>query len=153
MTARSAGIVLYRRQQGEWQVLLLHMGGPFWSAKDAGAWTIPKGEYGSDEEPLAAAQREFLEETGHTVTGTFAQLAPIRQRSGKIVSAWAVEGDFDPSQLRSNVFSLEWPPRSGKLQQFPEADRAEWFSLPEARTKIIAAQLPLLDQLRSQLEL
>src|ERR1700733_2788737 len=112
--ARSAGILLYRRSpDSQIEVLLVHPGGPFWAPKDEGAWTIPKGEYGADEQPLQAAQREFLEETGAPVSGPFIGLDPIRQRNGKVVSAWAAEGDFDPTQLRSNLFSMEWPPRSG----------------------------------------
>lgn len=149
MKPTSAGILLYRRRAGELQVFLIHMGGPLWASKDAGAWSIPKGEYGPDEEPLQAAQREFFEETGGQVTGPFLSLTPIRQRSGKVVSAWAVEGDFDPAQLTSNLFTLEWPPGSGRMQQFPEADRGDWFSLAEAAPKIIAAQVALLDQLRA----
>jgi len=149
--ARSAGILLYRYRDGEPQVLLLHAGGPFWVHKDDGAWTIPKGEYGAGEEPLQAAQREFLEETGAPVSGAFMSLEPIRQRNGKIVSAWAVEGDFDPAQLRSNLFSMEWPPRSGRMKEFPEADRAAWFTLEQARTKMIAGQAALLDQLAQRL--
>ena len=148
---RSAGIVLYRRRDDEWQVLLLHMGGPFWARKDAGAWTIPKGEYGTDEDPLAAARREFLEETGSAVEGPFLPLEPIRQRNGKLVTAWAVQGDFDPAQLRSNLFSMEWPPRSGRMQEFPEADRAAWYTLAEARTRMPAGQTMLLDQLEERL--
>ncbi len=148
---RSAGIVLYRRRDDEWQVLLLHMGGPFWARKDAGAWTIPKGEYETDEDPLVAARREFLEETGSAVEGSFLPLEPIRQRNGKLVIAWAVQGDFDPAQLRSNLFSMEWPPRSGRMQEFPEADRAAWYTLAEARTRMSAGQAMLLDQLEERL--
>jgi predicted NUDIX family NTP pyrophosphohydrolase len=147
MTAPSAGILLYRRCQDELQVFLIHMGGPLFAHKDAGAWSIPKGEYGPDETPLAAAQREFLEETGSPISGPFRELAPIRQRSGKVVSAWAVEGELDPSTLHSNLFTLEWPPHSGRMQQFPEADRAAWFSIADARERLIAGQAPLLDQL------
>jgi predicted NUDIX family NTP pyrophosphohydrolase len=143
--------VLYRWRQGELQVLLLHMGGPYWSHKDAGAWTIPKGEYRPDEDALIAAQREFLEETGQSISGSFLPLTPIKQRNGKIVTAWAIEGDFEPSQLRSNLFSMEWPPRSGQLQQFPEVDRAAWFTAPQAREKMIAGQAALMDQLQPRL--
>jgi len=151
VTLPSAGILLYRYREGELQVLLLHPGGPYWTHKDAGAWSIPKGEIEADEDPLAAAQREFLEETGAAVAGQFLALAPIKQRSGKVVTAWAVRGDFEPSQLRSNLFQLEWPPRSGKLQEFPEADRGEWFSLTEARARMVAGQSALLDSLQSLL--
>lgn len=151
MTARSAGILLYRHHSGELQVFLVHMGGPYWSHKDAGAWSIPKGEYGSHEEPLQAARREFEEETGLPVTGPFLPLEAVRQHNGKQVTAWAMQGDFDPTQLRSNLFSLEWPPRSGKMQQFPEADRGEWFSIDAARHRMIAGQALLLDQLSARL--
>jgi len=151
MTARSAGILLYRQHAGELQVFLLHPGGPYGLHKDDGAWSIPKGEIEADEEALQAAQREFLEETGKPVTGPFVALEPIRQRSGKAVLAWAVAGEFEPSQLNSNLFSLEWPPRSGRMQQFPEADRADWFSLAEARVKMVAGQDQLLDQLQQRL--
>jgi predicted NUDIX family NTP pyrophosphohydrolase len=153
MTAPSAGIVLYRRREAQLQVLLIHMGGPYWAHKDEGAWSIPKGEYDADEEPLQAAQREFLEETGASLSGPFLALQPIRQRNGKMVSAWAAEGDFEPSQLKSNLFMLEWPPRSGRMQQFPEADSAAWFSLAEARGRIIAGQAALLEQLQSLLSI
>lgn len=151
MKTPSAGILLYRRGDDQLQVFLIHLGGPLWAHKDAGAWSIPKGEYGPDEEPLHAAQREFQEETGAPVSGPFIRLEPIRQRSGKVVSAWAAEGEFDPAHLKSNLFSLEWPPGSGRMQQFPEADRGGWFSLSDARKHILAGQQPLLDQLESLL--
>lgn len=150
--ARSAGIVLYRHDAaGELQVFLIHMGGPFWSHKDAGAWSIPKGEYGDDEEPLQAARREFEEETGLAPADPLVPLGTIQRHTGKQVAAWAMRGDFDPAQLRSNLFSLEWPPHSGKLQQFPEADRGEWFSLAAARVKMIRGQAQLLDRLLARL--
>lgn len=142
----SAGILLWRRRE-ELEVFLVHPGGPFWVKKDLGAWSIPKGEIGEGEEPLACAVRELTEETGFTVDGPFVALRPIRQAGGKTVHAWAAEGDCDPAALRSNVFSMEWPPRSGRLQDFPEVDRAAWFELGEARRKILAAQAPLLDEL------
>jgi len=151
MMARSAGILLYRHHCGELQVFLIHPGGPYGSHKDVGAWSIPKGEIEPDETPLQAAQREFQEETGLPVNGPFMALEPIRQRSGKVVIAWAAVGEFDPSQLNSNLFSMEWPPRSGKMQQFPEADRADWFPLAAARMKMIAGQDQLLDQLLQRL--
>jgi predicted NUDIX family NTP pyrophosphohydrolase len=147
MTGESFGILLYRWRQGEPQVFLVHMGGPYWSGRDAGAWTIPKGERELEEDALAAARREYLEETGQPVGGAFLPLTPIKQRSGKTVTAWAVEGEFEPLELRSNLFSLEWPPRSGKVQQFPEVDRAAWFTPAEARTKMIEGQASLVDQL------
>jgi predicted NUDIX family NTP pyrophosphohydrolase len=133
------------------QVLLVHPGGPFWAHKDDGAWSIPKGEFGDDEAPLAAARREFAEETGAGVEGEFIALAPLKLPSGKVVHAWAVRADFDSSQLRSNLFELEWPPKSGRVQQFPEVDRAAWFSLEEARRKIQKGQAPLLERLRETL--
>ena len=149
---RSAGILLYRVHSGTPQVLLAHPGGPFWANKDDGAWTVPKGEIGDDEDPLAAARREFREEIGAEPSGDFIALSPVRQRSGKMVQAWAVRGDLDPSRLESNSFSMEWPPRSGRLQEFPEVDRAGWFTFAQARAKILPAQVPLLDQLERILE-
>ena len=147
MAKRSAGILLYRHRDGELQVFLAHPGGPFWTRKDAGAWTIPKGEIDEGEDALAAAKREFEEEIGVRLEGEFHALAPIRQKSGKTVIAWAVEGDFDPANLRSNLFSMEWPPKSGRHADFPEVDRAAWFTLAEGREKILPAQQPLLDEL------
>jgi predicted NUDIX family NTP pyrophosphohydrolase len=148
MKKQSAGILLYRRASAGLEVLLVHPGGPLWARKDLGAWSVPKGEF-TDEDPLAAARREFREELGADVGGDFLPLAPVRQPSGKVVTAWAVEGDFDPGQLHSNSFRIEWPPRSGKQAEFPEVDRAEWFALPDARRKILKGQLPLLDQLEA----
>jgi predicted NUDIX family NTP pyrophosphohydrolase len=147
----SAGVLLYRRGTGGVEVFLVHPGGPFWARKDAGAWSIPKGEIEPGEEPLAAARREFYEETGSMVQGTFQALGSVRMRSGKIVFAWACEGEIDPETIRSNVFTMEWPPRSGRQQQFPEADRAAWFPLAEARRRILSAQAPLLDELSALL--
>ena len=144
---QSAGILLYRLRADELEVLLVHPGGPFWARKDAGVWSIPKGEIGAGEDPLEVARREFLEETGSPIEGELAELAPIVQRGGKTVHAWAVEGDFDVTRLRSNTFSLEWPPRSGKRRDFPEVDRAEWFRIAAAREKLLEAQRPLLDEL------
>lgn len=146
MKKTSAGVLLYRRRK-HLEVFLIHPGGPFWAKKDLGAWTIPKGEILEGEEPLTAALREFNEETGFTIEGEMRALEPIRQSGGKTVLAWAVEGDCDPSQLRSNAFTMEWPPKSGRQREFPEADRAAWFSMDEAREKILHSQLPLLDQL------
>ncbi len=143
----SAGLLLYRLRQGEPEVFLVHPGGPFWAKKDAGAWSIPKGEPSPGEDLLAAARREFQEETGHGIAGEFLALAPVRQPSGKIVHAWAVEADIDAGAIRSNSFELEWPPRSGRRQAFPEVDRAAWLGLAEARVKITKGQLGLLDQL------
>jgi predicted NUDIX family NTP pyrophosphohydrolase len=150
MAKISAGLLLYRVRQGALEVFLVHPGGPFWAKKDAGAWSIPKGEAAADEALLAAAQREFREETGLAVDGEFRALTPVRQPSGKLVHAWAVEGDCDATAIRSNSFEMEWPPHSGRKQAFPEVDRAEWFDLRSARIKINKGQLSLLDQLERQ---
>jgi len=144
---RSAGLLLYRLRGGSPEVLLVHPGGPFWARKDLGAWTLPKGEPAPGEEPLDAARREFREETGFSPGGPFLPLRPVRQRGGKEVLAWAVAGDVDPSALRSNTFSLEWPPRSGRRAEFPEVDRAAWFGIEAARERILPGQAPLLDEL------
>jgi predicted NUDIX family NTP pyrophosphohydrolase len=144
----SAGILLYRRKPGL-EVFLIHPGGPFWAKKDA--WSIPKGEYAPDEEPLAAARREFAEETGAPVDGEFLPLGSIRQPSGKQVTAWAVEGDFDPAKLVSNTCTIEWPPHSGKHREIPEADRGAWFDVATARKKIFKGQDILLDRLEAHL--
>ncbi|HEX6094887.1 MAG TPA: NUDIX domain-containing protein [Thermoanaerobaculia bacterium] len=143
----SAGILLYRRRAGGIEVFLVHPGGPFWARKDLGAWSLPKGELADGEDPLEAAKREFVEETGFTVEGDFRPLQPLRQPSGKTILAWAVEGDCDPADLRSNTFEMEWPPKSGKRAQFPEVDRGAWFSLEEARERINKGQAPFLDEL------
>src|SRR5947209_6932315 len=143
----SAGILLHRRRGETVEVFLVHPGGPFWAKKDLGAWSIPKGELGEAEDPLQAARRELEEETGLAIEGDFRPLQPIRQAGGKTVLAWAVEGDCDPEQLRSNLFEMEWPPRSGQRRSFPEVDRAAWFSLAEARERINAGQAAFLDQL------
>ncbi|HUB30229.1 MAG TPA: NUDIX domain-containing protein [Terracidiphilus sp.] len=148
MAKRSAGILLYRRCGGAFEVFLVHPGGPLWKKKDLGAWSIPKGEYSHDEEALAAAKREFQEETGFALgPGTLEPLSHVKLASGKIVAAWALEGDCDASAIKSNSFSLEWPPRSRRMQQFPEVDRAEWFTLPVAHTKIHPAQRDFLSRL------
>ena len=147
-TKRSAGILLYRRRAGRLEVLLAHPGGPWWRNKDAGAWGIPKGLIDAGEDPLAAARREFEEETGQPApAGEAIALTPLRQASGKLVLAWALEGDCDTACIRSNDFPMEWPPRSGQVQQFPEIDRAEWFALDAAREKAIAGQRAFLDEL------
>lgn len=151
MPERSAGILMYRRRSGAVEVLLVHPGGPFWNKKDDGAWTIPKGLYAADEEALAAARREFEEETGAAPAGEFIPLGEFRQSSAKTVSVWAVEGEFDVRQLKSNMFSLEWPPKSGKRNEFPEIDRAAWFSPDEARRKILKGQRAVLDALMARL--
>jgi len=144
---QSAGVLLFRRVGREIEVLLAHPGGPLWKNKDDGAWSIPKGEYGLDEEPLEAAKREFAEETGLSLSGDFIPLGEVRQPSGKIVTAWALEGNFNPANLRSNTFSMPWPPGSGKSQEFPEIDRAEWFTLEIAHRKILKGQAAVLDRL------
>ncbi|MBP1886832.1 NUDIX domain-containing protein [Sinorhizobium mexicanum] len=151
MPKRSAGILLYKYDNEALFVLLVHPGGPFWSNRDLGAWSIPKGEYGPDEQPEAAARREFLEETGIAVNGAVASLGELRQKSGKLVTAYASESDLDISKIRSNLFEMEWPPHSGKTQAFPEVDRAGWFSLPDAREKINVSQRPFLDRLEASL--
>jgi predicted NUDIX family NTP pyrophosphohydrolase len=148
----SAGLLMYRCTGGALQVLLAHPGGPFWRNKDDGAWTLPKGEYEPPEEPLAAARREFAEETGFDAPGPFLPLGEVKQKSGKRVVAWAFRGECDPQALRSNSFEVEWPPRSGKRQEFPEIDRAQWFTLDEARAKILPAQRELLDRLEAALK-
>lgn len=147
----AAGLLLYRRHGELLEVFLVHPGGPFWTKKDAGAWSLPKGEIGEDEEPLRAAKREFTEETGFPIEGEFRPLEPIKQPGGKVVQAWAIEAECDPAQVHSNVFTMEWPPKSGRTQQFPEVDRAAWFAVAEARKRIIAAQIDFLDQLVSVL--
>jgi predicted NUDIX family NTP pyrophosphohydrolase len=146
MPKQSAGLLLCRHRDESLQVLLVHLGGPFWKNRDAGAWSIPKGEFSTDEDTLAAAQREFHEETGLIATGDFQSLEPIKQRGGKTVYAWLVESDLDLSNFQSNRFTMEWPPRSGKLTDFPEIDRVEWFTIDAAREKILDAQIPLLDE-------
>ena len=145
---RSAGILLYRRAANDLEVLLVHPGGPFWTRRDAGAWSIPKGEYEPEDDPLAAARREFEEELGSAPPGTEPlELGEARQKSGKLVRAWALEGDLEATAAFSNNFTVEWPPRSGQMRQFPEVDRAEWFTLAAAREKINSAQAAFLDRL------
>jgi predicted NUDIX family NTP pyrophosphohydrolase len=140
---------MYRNRAGVLEVLLVHPGGPFWQHKDDGAWSIPKGEFGPDEDPLAAARREFTEETGFPVAGDPVPLAPLKQPSGKVIHAWAVAGDCDPALLRSNTFQMEWPPKSGTMREFPEIDRAAWCDLAVARRKIVPGQRGFLDQLEN----
>jgi predicted NUDIX family NTP pyrophosphohydrolase len=148
---KSAGLLLFRDSPAGVEVLLVHPGGPFWRAKDDGAWSIPKGELEESEQPLDAAIREFEEETGARPVGEFLPLEPVKQPGGKWVVAFAVSSDFDPAALKSNTFLMEWPPRSGRQQEFPEIDRARWFGLPEARRKIMKGQVALLDQLVERL--
>ena len=147
MGKQSAGILLYRLKDHRPEVFLVHPGGPFWSKKDAGVWSIPKGEMEEEEEALKVAFREFKEETGYELEGDFTPLQPIKQKSGKIVYAWTGEGDVDENKIISNNFEIEWPPKSGKMKSFPEVDRAGWFQLNEAREKINPGQLPLLEEL------
>ncbi len=149
MPRRSAGILLHRRGPAGVEVLLVHPGGPFWASKDAGAWSIPKGEHDGGEDARACALREFEEETGSAPdAGELTDLGSVRQKSGKLVQAWALEGDLDPEAVRSNSFEMEWPPRSGRRQTFPEVDRAGWFGIDAAREKINPAQAAFLDRLR-----
>jgi predicted NUDIX family NTP pyrophosphohydrolase len=147
MARQSAGILLYRIIDNQLQVFLVHPGGPFFKNKDEGSWSIPKGEFDDDENTLDAAKREFWEETGQTINGNFIELAAIQQKGGKIVHAWAVEGDIDHEIIVSNTFEIEWPPRSGKKQRFPEVDRAAWFDIEIARMKINPAQAGLINEL------
>lgn len=144
---KSAGLLLFRKANGQPEFLLVHPGGPFWKNKDEGAWSIPKGEYEEHEEPLEAAKREFKEETGYSIEGDFIQLNAIRLKSGKQVRAWAIEKDIAAENIRSNTFSLEWPPRSGKKIEVPEVDKAQWCDINEARKKINTAQISFIDQL------
>ncbi|MCC2640516.1 MAG: Phosphohydrolase [Nitrospira sp.] len=148
----SAGILLYRLRGGGIEVFLVHPGGPFWAKKDDGAWSIPKGEYESADDPLTAAKREFHEETGFEVGGTFHPLIQSRQPSGKVISAWAVEGEVDAAAVKSNTFALEWPPKSGKIGEFPEIDRGGWFDLQVAQVKLHPGQRGFLNQLRQLLQ-
>jgi len=148
MAKESAGLLIYRKRQGQPEFLLVHPGGPLWKNKDLGAWTIPKGEINAGEDPLAAARRESEEELGFRAEGNFIPLNPIKQKAGKIVHAWAIEADWDPARLNSNTFTLEWPPHSGKRQEFPEIDQASFFDFELARIKINPAQVSLLEELK-----
>jgi len=147
----SGGILLYRVRNGNIEVMLVHPGGPFWAKKDDGAWSIPKGLFEEREEPLAAALREFREETGFAVEGSLVELGELKQPGGKIVHAWAAEGDLDTAQIRSNTFTLEWPPNSGYLREYPEIDRGQWFAIDVARKKILPGQATFLDRLADRL--
>lgn len=151
MASKSAGILLFRRKK-QLEFFLVHPGGPFWAKKDLGAWSIPKGEYEEGEDPLLAARREFEEETGQVIDGKFIELKPLRQKGGKIVQAWAVEGDADAENIRSNTFEMEWPPRSGKKRSFPEVDRAAWFDAAAAKEKINEKQASLIDEVMEMLD-
>jgi predicted NUDIX family NTP pyrophosphohydrolase len=148
---RSAALLVYKRSKTGLDVFLVHPGGPFWAKKDLGAWSIPKGEFDDTEDGLAAARREFFEEVGQTLDGTFVALTPVKQRGGKIVHAWAVEGEVDAAAVRSNEFEMEWPPRSGRTARFPEVDRGQWFPLAEAFRHILPSQAPILEELLAKL--
>ena len=152
MNKKSAGILLYRFHNKTAEVLLVHPGGPFWAKKDLGAWSIPKGEFAPDEDPLDAAKRELEEETGIKAAGDFIELTPVKQKSGKLVYAWALHKDIDPAIIRSNNFEMEWPPKSGNKKAFPEIDAAAWFNMDEAKKKMINEQAPLIDELKAKLD-
>ncbi|HKH34735.1 MAG TPA: NUDIX domain-containing protein [Beijerinckiaceae bacterium] len=151
MAVKSAGVLLYKRENGALKVLLVHPGGPFWAKKDAGAWSIPKGEYVEGEDPEAAARREFEEELGVAIEAALQPLGEAAQPSRKRVIAFAAEGELDIAEIRSNSFEMEWPPKSGRRQSFPEVDRADWFTLAEAREKILPGQHVFLDRLAEQI--
>lgn len=147
MSKQSAGVLLYRLKKNHLEILLVHPGGPFWAKKDLGSWSIPKGEFQEGEDILLAAQREFQEETGLSISGQFKPLSSIKQKGGKVVHAWAIEGDIDQTKIKSNTFKLEWPPKSGKMKEFPEIDKAEWFAVAVAKEKINPGQAVFLDRL------
>jgi len=151
MAKTSAGLILYRMQSGKLEVLLVHPGGPFWNKKDEGAWFVPKGELNVGEEPLVGAKREFEEETGLKPEGEFLALGSVKQKSGKTIVAWAFEGDCDPSSIKSNTFAIEWPPKSGRQQEFPEIDRAGFFTVPQAKAKMHPVEYPLVLRLHQLL--
>jgi predicted NUDIX family NTP pyrophosphohydrolase len=151
MPKRSAGLLVYRETSGFLELFLVHPGGPFYAKRDLGVWSIPKGLFDSDEDPLSAARREFEEETGQKIAGDFIELATVTQKGGKLVYCWAVEGDPDADDIQSNTFELEWPPRTGKMQTFPEVDRAAWFDVETAKQKILPAQADLIDDLLTKL--
>jgi len=146
----SAGILLYRIVENNLEVFLVHPGGPFWAKKDEGAWSIPKGLFEEGEDPLEAAKREFKEETGFSILGEFMALTPLKQPSGKVVYAWAVEGDIDAASIKSNTFMMEWPPKSGKEQEFPEVDKGGWFDILQAKEKLLKGQHGFLDELSNK---
>jgi len=153
MTKKSAGILLYRLKNKFLEVLIVHPGGPFWAKKDLGAWSIPKGEFNDDENPMDAAIREFEEEMGEQISGDFISMTPVKQSSGKIVYAFALERDFDTSKIRSNTFTIEWPPKSGKQQEFPEIDKGEWFDFVMSKQKLNETQASIVDELAKKLNL
>lgn len=147
MARKSAGVLMYRFRCDNLEVFLVHPGGPYWSKKDLGSWSIPKGEYADSEDPFQVARREFFEETGFEAAGDFRALTPLKQPGGKVVTAWAVQGDCDPDAVTSNLFTMEWPPKSGIFKEFPEVDRGEWFTVRDARKKVLKGQVPFIDQL------
>lgn len=149
---KSAGILLYRFHNSRIEFLLVHPGGPYWAKKDAGAWSIPKGEFEENEDPLAAAVREMEEETGAKVSGKFMELTPVKQKSGKMIYAWGIEGNFNPGEINSNRFEIEWPPKSGMKKSFPEIDKAAWFNPDEAKKRIIEGQIPLIEEIEKKLQ-
>jgi predicted NUDIX family NTP pyrophosphohydrolase len=151
MARRSAGLLIYRKADAGIELFLVHPGGPFWARKDTGAWSIPKGEYNDGEDALAAAKREVEEETGVVLDGDFLPLGEVRQAGGKVVTAWAIESDIDETVVRSNTFSLEWPPRSGEIREFPEVDKGGWFSVAGAKAKLVKGQVALVDRLWARL--
>jgi predicted NUDIX family NTP pyrophosphohydrolase len=150
---QSAGIILFRVENGGLQIFLVHPGGPFWQKKDEGAWSIPKGEFNDDEDPLEAAKREFTEETRYIFSGNFIELTSIKQKGGKIVHAWALEGNVDADKIKSNFFTIEWPPKSSRMATFPEVDKAAWFHIDEAKRKINPAQSSLINELADKLKI
>lgn len=152
MAKKSAGILVYRFHSDEWQMFLVHPGGPFYAKKDAGCWTIPKGEFEDGEEPLVAAKREFTEETGFELKGEFVALTPFKQKGGKTIYAWAHKNDFDAGSLRSNMFEIKWPPGSGRMASFPEIDRGAWFGITMTLEKILEAQKVMIEELRTLLD-
>lgn len=152
MAKKSAGFVMYRFMDSKLEVFLVHPGGPYWAKKDEGSWSIPKGEYTDDEEPFEVAKREFKEETGYEADGNFIPLSPIKQPSRKLITAWAFEGDCDARKIKSNMFKIDWPPRSGKQAEFPEVDRAEWFSITTAKRKLLKGHVGFIDQLCEMLK-
>jgi predicted NUDIX family NTP pyrophosphohydrolase len=151
MVKKSAGILAYRKTDSNYEVFLVHPGGPYWAKKDLSSWSIPKGEFEDEEDPLAAAKREFREETGFEIKGEFFSLEPVKQPGGKIIFTWAVEADFDASKVSSNTFEMEWPPKTGRMQEFPEVDRGEWFVMEAARRKLLKGQIPILGKLAEKL--
>ncbi|MEO7767616.1 MAG: NUDIX domain-containing protein [Ferruginibacter sp.] len=151
MQKRSAGIILYRFRNSLPEILLVHPGGPFWAKKDLGAWSIPKGDFDDNENPLDAAKREFEEETGIKIAGKFIELTPVKQKAGKLIYAWALQKDVNTVEVKSNIFEMQWPPKSGKMKEFPEIDKAEWFGIEKTKEKVLQGQLPLIMELMGKI--